>query len=192
MVDNPPFSILSKIVKFYKEKKIKFFLFAPTNTLFGLMRSGDFAFTITPNTITYENGARVSTSFVSNLEQGCICSDASLSNAIKKANVPESHSKELETYFYDKHCVNAARLRAAAKRTDFYIPSSDYIFTSRLDSQKELKRGIFGGGVLLSDKYADIIEPFMAKKDMNFATIWELSERENRIVKEMNKDSEKK
>ena len=34
VVDNPPFSILSQILTFYKENGIKFFLFAPTLTLF--------------------------------------------------------------------------------------------------------------------------------------------------------------
>ena len=33
VIDNPPFSILAKIVKFYVAKDIKFFLFAPTLTL---------------------------------------------------------------------------------------------------------------------------------------------------------------
>ena len=34
VIDNPPFSILSKIVRFYNENNIKYFLFAPTLTLF--------------------------------------------------------------------------------------------------------------------------------------------------------------
>lgn len=29
VIDNPPFSILAKIIKFYQSKNIKFFLFAP-------------------------------------------------------------------------------------------------------------------------------------------------------------------
>lgn len=34
VVDNPPFSILSRICRFYVDKGIRFFLFAPTLTLF--------------------------------------------------------------------------------------------------------------------------------------------------------------
>ena len=34
VVDNPPFSILAEILKFYKENGVRFFLFAPTLTLF--------------------------------------------------------------------------------------------------------------------------------------------------------------
>ena len=36
VIDNPPFSILSKIVKWYIEKDVKFFLFAPQLTLFSI------------------------------------------------------------------------------------------------------------------------------------------------------------
>lgn len=34
VIDNPPFSILAKIIRFYNENNIKYFLFAPTLTLF--------------------------------------------------------------------------------------------------------------------------------------------------------------
>ena len=67
VVDNPPFSILMKTIKFYVDKKIKFFLFAPT--LAGSCRYGDFC-TVFPVglEITYENGAIINTSFATNLE----------------------------------------------------------------------------------------------------------------------------
>lgn len=34
VLDNPPFSILSKILRFYDERSIAYFLFAPTLTIF--------------------------------------------------------------------------------------------------------------------------------------------------------------
>ena len=66
VVDNPPFSTLMKIIKFYVDHDIKFFLFAPALTL---CRYGDYC-TVLPigGDITYENGAVVNTSFVTNLE----------------------------------------------------------------------------------------------------------------------------
>lgn len=39
VVDNPPFSILSKIVDFYISKNVPFFLFAPNLTLFNCLRN---------------------------------------------------------------------------------------------------------------------------------------------------------
>ncbi len=38
VVDNPPFSILAQIVKWYQSQGIKFFLFAPGLTIIGLTR----------------------------------------------------------------------------------------------------------------------------------------------------------
>ena len=64
VVDNPPFSILSEIIKFYYDKNIRFFLFAPTLTL---CRYGDYCTVLPIGTgITYENGAVVNTSFATN------------------------------------------------------------------------------------------------------------------------------
>lgn len=66
VVDNPPFSILSEIIKFYAEKNIKFFLFCPTLTC---CRYGDIATVLPVGVgITYENGAVINTSFVTNCE----------------------------------------------------------------------------------------------------------------------------
>ena len=69
VIDNPPFSILSKIVGFYVHYGIKFFLFAPTLTLFSAASYRDYVcFLATGADIIYENGAVVPTSFVTNLE----------------------------------------------------------------------------------------------------------------------------
>lgn len=67
VVDNPPFSILAKIIDFYLANNVKFFLFAPVLTLFNY---GTRNVTLIPIdvSIIYENGARVNTSFITNLE----------------------------------------------------------------------------------------------------------------------------
>ena len=67
VVDNPPFSILSSIINFYIGNDIKFFLFAPALTLFSTMKPG-VCWLPVGATITYENGAKVSTSFITNLD----------------------------------------------------------------------------------------------------------------------------
>ena len=65
VVDNPPFSILGKILKYYNENNIKYFLFAPMLTCFNHLNKAD-AVLIKP-AITYENGAHVRTAFLTNL-----------------------------------------------------------------------------------------------------------------------------
>ena len=66
VVDNPPFSILSKIIDFYILHGVQFFLFAPNLLLFSILRNRDCTALIVDNSVTYENGARVETSFITN------------------------------------------------------------------------------------------------------------------------------
>lgn len=99
VVDNPPFSIMKKIVKFYIDNDIKFFLFCSTLTppLY------DFAFgkisLVIGNGITYENGAQVNTSFVTNLETTGIVSDTKFLHDIKAAQ-PKQKRKQEKPYNY--------------------------------------------------------------------------------------------
>lgn len=67
VVDNPPFSILSKILDFYTKSGVKFFLFAPwLCSTASLLRNICTIFC--DCIITYENGAKVNTCFVTNLD----------------------------------------------------------------------------------------------------------------------------
>ena len=67
VIDNPPFSILSEIRQFYMERGIKYFLFAPHKNAFNNMKTcKDTRITIDV-TITYDNGAKVATGFVTNV-----------------------------------------------------------------------------------------------------------------------------
>ena len=65
VIDNPPFSLYSKIVRNYLNMKVKFFLFAPALTLFVI--NSVCQYVITNSNIKYENGAIVRTSFATNL-----------------------------------------------------------------------------------------------------------------------------
>lgn len=66
VVDNPPFSILGKIITHYNERGIGYFLFAPALTCFSYVDRCDIV--IIKKDITYENGANVNTAFVTNLK----------------------------------------------------------------------------------------------------------------------------
>ena len=67
VIDNPPFSILSEIRQFYMERGIKYFLFAQHKTIFSCMNTCQDTRIPTGVTITYNNGAKVGTSFVTNV-----------------------------------------------------------------------------------------------------------------------------
>ena len=68
VVDNPPFSIMAKILDFYKSRRIPYFLFADGRTLFSCFREyRPISFVVVSNNVVYENGAKVNTGFITNV-----------------------------------------------------------------------------------------------------------------------------
>ena len=73
-------------------------------------------------------------------------------------------------------------------REPLRICPEDVAFTRALDAQKSLKRTIYGGGFLLSEKAA--AEKAAAEKaaaEKAAAHVWELSVREEELVKSLGK-----
>nr|DAF21849.1 MAG TPA: adenine-specific methyltransferase [Caudoviricetes sp.] len=189
VIDNPPFSTLTKICKWYIEKNIKFFLFAPRLTLFS--NNLDVAYIIDgAPSIVYENGAKVSTSFITNLDTCRIRSASGLKQAIAKAQ--SGGGKELPHYEYPKNVVTSSGLEAFAKRDiEFRFEKDEVHFIRGLDTQKAFKKAIFGAGFLISDKKAkELREAKQTKTKEIFENAeskiyWELSDREKEIIKNL-------
>lgn len=185
VLDNPPFSIISEICEWYTEKNIPFFMFAPALTLLGIAR-GAMNYVACCVSVTYANGANVSTSFVTNLGNKKIVAPAELRELIEEANKENLRKmhKELPKYSYPDEVLTATMLGyMTAHGTSLEIEAKDVHFIRALDSQKESGKGLFGSGFLLSEKAA--AEKAAAEKvDTN---IWELSEREREIVKSLGK-----
>lgn len=70
VIDNPPFSLFTKIRRFYQLNNIKYFLFGPGLTIFRGHFNGGECFHIIGDAIKFENGALVSCSFVTNISNG--------------------------------------------------------------------------------------------------------------------------
>lgn len=184
VVDNPPFSILAEIVNFYAERDIKFFLFAPTLTMFSSSSSSACSLCIGV-AVTYENGANVNTSFLTNLETGCrLRSAPTLYGAVKEANdanLREMH-KELPKYSFPDYVITSARCAQFSRYgIAFRVGVSESQHIRRLDAQKEKDKGIFGSAYLLSEKKKKEKE----KAEREKAERFELSEREMEIVKSL-------
>ena len=158
VVDNPPFSILSKILQFYTDHQIKFFLFAPHLTVLSSLRNKPGTIIITDIDIVYENGAKVNTDFITNLEPGDIFikSDPELFAVLFEAvSQVKTKRKTLPKYKYPANIVTNCDLRDFSRYgVQLEIPRSEVCFTSRLDIQKESKKAIFGSGLLVSDRIA--------------------------------------
>lgn len=109
VVDNPPFSILSEIERFYQEHGVRFFIFAPTLTLFGSRVDGVCHVPCDAN-VTYENGACVNTSFITNLEPDLIVRTApALAVALKQANDANLHewNRQVPKYSYPPEVITS-------------------------------------------------------------------------------------
>lgn len=186
VIDNPPFSIISEICEWYVSKKIRFFLFAPTLTLLGIMR-GAANYVACGCRVVYENGASVNTSFVTNMGDNKIIAAADLREILdgeNKKNLKKLH-RELPKYSYPDEVLTATMLCYMTNHgVSLEIGGSDAHFIRALDAQKASGKGLFGSGFLLSEKAA--AEKAAAEK-VN-TDIWELSEREWKIVRGLGND----
>ena len=186
VIDNPPFSIVSKIARFYIKNNVKFFIFAPHMTLF----SSDLECTavVVGGDIVYENGAVVKTSFLTNIfEDIRILGAPELHNELKAVSVKNKVS--LPKYDYPNNIITVSRVQKFVENGIKYkVKYSDCKHCCQLDSQKKHKKTLFGSGFLLSEKAAAekaAAEKAAVKKDIRI--IWELSKRELDIIKSLNK-----
>ena len=198
VVDNPPFSILAEILQFYKKNGIKFFLFAPTLTLFSSSSSSSSCALPVGASITYENGASVNTSFLTNLEPKSIRlrSAPTLYAAVKAANdenLKELH-KELPKYSYPDYIVMSTRVAQYSHYgIDFVVPVDESEPISQLDSQKASGKAIYGKGYIISERVKTAKEKAEREKaerekaEREKAERWELSQREMEIVKSLSR-----
>lgn len=190
VVDNPPFSILSKIIDFYVAHDIPFLLFAPT--LCGLVRYADRC-TVFPTSvdIEYENGAVIATSFCTNLDPHEIrCRTIpALYAAVKDANDATRKVKRrtVPKYSYPLEVVTAAAIKSYAQHgIEFVIPRSESVRISRLDAQAEAKKAIFGCGWLISERLkAEREKAEREKAERLKAERFTLSNRELQIIAEL-------
>ena len=190
VVDNPPFSILSKICAFYQERDIPFFLFAPSLTIFGSTARNGTHMLVTNCTIEYENGAQVNTSFVTNLGDDLIRTAPDLARLVNDTvkRVRRERKQHMPKYAYPRELLTVARLNKLGKAgVDFRVRASDVAFVRRLDSQMAAGKAIFGGGYLLSDAKAAELKAAELKAAED-VTVWPLSEKEKRIIKSLAKN----
>lgn len=186
VVDNPPFSILARIVAFYSARGVPFFLFAPSLTLFSsAVPPGAVTYLPLFVNITYENGANVNTSFVTNMlrdAQGrrpAIVVAPELTLALREADRLSRQAKadvHLPRYQYPRHLVHCGVFSLIKGMADVAIGWDEVERVRRLDAQKSTGKAVFGGGFLVSTPVAARLAE--AARLERFP----LSEREKRII----------
>lgn len=138
VLDNPPFSIMAEIVKFYTEKCVSFFLFAQSTTLFQHI---SFINTVLVGcSITYENGASVPTGFITNLGNSKVTISAELSKLLGEAQ--PSEAAEVGAYDWPDNVISGALTGRLAK----FGTNMDIERVVARKTVGESKQAIFGGG----------------------------------------------
>ncbi len=183
VVDNPPFSILSKIRRFYFQNEIKYFLFAPALTIFSA-RIDDTAI-FSGADFEFENGVKIAIAFCTNLEPGVLCpTDLDLKQRLIEAEEKmNGRKKKRPKNEYPKNVIYAANLNTLADRNvKFSVARKSARFIKGLEAQKKNKKAIFGSGFLISNKA--VAEKEAAEK-MEVKNVLELSEAEKKTIQEL-------
>lgn len=180
VIDNPPFSIFSSVVKFYVDRGIPFFLFAPALTS---IRNGC-TFVGTGVSVVYENGAVVSTSFVTNMMGDLVCCSAPelyrmIKEAVDKTN--NGKKKTLNKLSFPDCVLRATHLHSMSNAgVEFRVSKKDGRVTGNTCNVKD-----YGNSVLLSDK---LTAQKLAAQKLAARPIQklQLSETSKRIIAELN------
>ena len=201
VVDNPPFSKLSKIQTFYVAHSIPFFLFCPSLTCLSsranVMKTDHI---VCDCNITYANGAIVRTGFVTNLEPRYVLeADPDLGDRLNAANNErlKATKKTVGNYEYPDEVLTSARAQwMAAHHTPFKVRREDCCFITKLDEQAAHGKTIFGGGLLLNKRAAaeraaaERAAAERAAAERAAATRWKLSDRERAMQAILDKQAE--
>lgn len=182
VIDNPPFSMFTKICKFYSENRIPFFIFGPGLTIFSCLRYCSAV--IIASQMEFSNGAKVKCNFATNLIGDTLVTIApELSEAI--AACPSQNQKvNLPKYRYPKELLSVSDLQTMAKgNLPFSINRDEAVIIRNLDNHPK-KGGLFGEHLLISEAAA--AKAAAAKAAAAKAIPIELSEREKRIINNLN------
>ena len=193
VIDNPPFSILAKIVAWYNSRGVRFFLFAPSLTSIAHCRDGKTAFVSTNITICFANGAKVNTSFLTNMEPPDVLATTAsdLFDALDAVNTKNEKDikKKVKKLTLPNELITSARMGyLAVHHTHLTVRRSDAFFVRRLDNYAD---GIFGGGYLISPRAAaeraaaERAAAERAAAERAAANKIELSDREKDIIKQL-------
>ena len=179
VLDNPPFSRMSAILRFYAARRIRFFLFSHAMTLFKPVEGVNYV--AVGVTITFANGAKIPVSFATSEGEFLVETAPELRDALEaidKANAAKGkrHVTKLALPAACLTAMGAAYL--SAHHTPYRLKRSDAMFIRRLEG---LPGGLYGGGFLLSEKAA--AEKAAAEKAA--AVVVGLSAREKALPKSL-------
>ena len=190
VIDNPPFSIIAEICRYYIGRGIMFFLFAPHLTLFSA--SIDCTRVVAGCDVIYENGAAVKTSFLTNMfGELRVLSCPELFNAVKQIN-NDGKVKKPKYVYPEKVLMVSDVQRFTENGIPFSLTDGQLAHCRGLESQKAKGKGMFGSGFLLSDRAAaeraaaERAAAERAAAERADVIKWSLSQSERKIIEKLN------
>ena len=195
VVDNPPFSMTTKIAKWYIEHNIPFFLFI--NGLYGVSLSrglhGKATVIVTNANVSFYNKGsekRIKLGFITNLEPENIIirGDATLTNRLNGL----VNKKSFKRYHYPENFLkNNDILSALQRNVELELTTDNCLFEDNLDYHKAQMHakpqrfGVFGGGYLVNDKLYNEFKASL-KQDLPHTYCVTLSTREQKLIEQLN------
>lgn len=177
VIDNPPFSIFTKICKFYTARHIPFFLFGPGMTIATVSTYATAV--IISCRVTFENGANVRVNFASSLFPDVAMMTAPRLNDLIRACPSQNQKKELPIYDTPDELLSVSDLQTICNGgIDFAVRRSECVRVRSLDLHPK-RGGLFGDHFLIAKAKAK------AKRAIHI----QFSEREQRIVERLGADT---
>ena len=183
VIDNPPFSLFSRIVRFYSESGVPFFLFGPGLTIMNCCRWCTAV--IIGRQIRFDNGAKVKCNFASNLFGDAILVTAPELERYIKACESQKEGETLPSFRYPEELMSTSKAQSMSRYgVNLTIRRGESVLVRDLDNHPN-KSGLYGEHLLIPAELARAKEAELARaKEAELARAKEvrLSERERRIV----------
>lgn len=192
VIDNPPFSIFLKVIKFYTDRDIPFFLFGPGLTIGNACKYCTAV--IIGEQMVFTNGAKIRVNFATNLlGDTLIATSAKLTKLLSECPSQQGSSRSLPKHIYPQNLLSISDFQTIAGGDDDFCLRRDEVYLTT----KVAGRVLFGCHFITSTaqakKAAQAKEAAQAKKAARAekaARIRELNitftADEQRIVDELN------
>jgi len=192
VIDNPPFSMFTEIVKFYSAREIPFFLFGQGKTIMSCTKYCTAV--IVSDLLTYENGARIYTNFASNLFGDTLVTTAPKLNDLIFSCPSQNVKANLASYNYPPELLSFSQMQTICRGgVEFSVKRNECQIVKNLDNHP---KQLFGEHILLSSAKAEEKESAkaLAQEQAEHQRLAQreamevipLSPRERRIVERIN------
>ena len=186
VIDNPPFSLFTKICRFYTAREIPFFLFGPGMTI-GSCTKYCTAVITGGSGIEFTNKALVRCNFASNLFGDTLIMTAPRLLELIEACPSQTQKANLPCYEYPEEMLSVSAMQTiGGGGVEFAVKRSEAVVIRGLDEHPKGKEALFGDHWLISKAKAKAMAKAKAKAKAIIKI--PLSKREKAIVKRLSEN----